>query len=80
MIGDGEGVIYIYNQNAVSKILLMRVLQHPPELVYKAQTTAASCIRGLCLSTGGSYMVAGSVDGSLSIFELGRLKQERFTK
>jgi len=25
-------------------------------------------------------MVAGAVDGSLSIFELGRLKQERFTK
>jgi len=49
-------------------------------MVYKMQTQAASCIRGLCLSAGGSYLVAGAVDGSLSIFELGRPKQERFTK
>ena len=34
----------------------------------------------MCISAGGSYLVAGADDGSLSIFELGRVKGERFTK
>ena len=32
------------------------------------------------MSAGGSYLVAGAQDGSLSIFEMGRVKGERFTK
>lgn len=68
-MADGEGHIYIYNQSA-----------HPPEQVCKIQSSAQSCIRGLCMSAGGSYLVAGAQDGSLSIFELGRIKGERFTK
>lgn len=69
IISDGEGWIYIYNQAA-----------QPPELAYKVQTQAMSCIRGMCISAGGSYLVAVASDGSLSIFELGRIKGERFTK
>lgn len=67
-IADGDGWVYIYSH------------VHPPELLCKIQTPEKSCIRGLCLSTGGSYLVAGASDGVLSIFELGRPKGERFTK
>jgi len=34
----------------------------------------------MCLSFGGSYLVVGATDGTLSIFELGRPKGERFSK
>jgi len=34
----------------------------------------------LCLSAGGSYLVAGATDGSLSIFELNKPRSERFSK
>jgi len=69
IMADGEGHVYIYNQSV-----------HPPEQVCKLKTNSESCIRGLCMSAGGSYLVAGSEDGSLSILELGRVKGERFTK
>jgi hypothetical protein len=69
VMGDGEGWLYMYSQNA-----------HPPELVCKIQTAAKACIRGLCFNGGHSYLVSGATDGTLSIFELGRLRGERFTK
>ncbi len=34
----------------------------------------------MCINGGANYLVAGAVDGSLTVFELGRPKQERFTK
>ena len=49
IMADGDGNVYIYNQSV-----------HPPEQVCKLQTSSQSCIRGLCMSTGGSYLVAGS--------------------
>jgi hypothetical protein len=69
MIADGEGWVYFYSSNT-----------HPPELVGKIQSGAKSCIRGMCMNGGGSYLVTGATDGTLSIFELGRPKGERFTK
>lgn len=69
IMGDGDGWIYMYSQNS-----------HPPEQVCKIQTAAKACIRGLCMNGGGQYLVSGAVDGTLSIFEMGRPKGERFTK
>jgi hypothetical protein len=69
-IADGEGYIYAYTVAA----------NGTPEQMMKIQTNSKSCIRSLCLSTGGTYMVAGAVDGSLSILEMGKPRQERFTK
>jgi len=44
------------------------------------QTTAKSCIRGLCTNEAWTYLVAGGTDGSLSVFELGKSGKERFAK
>lgn len=48
--------------------------------MYQSRIASGSCLRGLCVNDGASYMVAGATDGSLTVFEMGRPKQERFTQ
>ena len=44
------------------------------------QTQSKVCIRGMCTNIALSYLFTGHSDGSISIFELGRPRAERFTK
>ena len=48
--------------------------------MFKLQTTARACIRGLCVNDGASYLVGAGTDGTLSVLEIGKPKGERFSK
>jgi WD40 repeat protein len=69
LLGDSDGSLHLYS-------LLSNLLDYQVSL----QLRSHSPIRSMCLSLGSFYLVAASLDGSLSILELGKPGKERFIK
>jgi len=68
-ISDAKGSLHLYTRNA-----------SPPEHIVSIQVESRSEIKGLGLSESEHFMVAGCVDGTITVFDLMASGKERLVK
>ena len=66
---DSLGQIYIYNREG-----------SPLELLTTLKVETGQQVRGIARSSNENYLIAGSSDGSITVFEMNQPGKERLAK